>query len=127
MPLNQANLAGNVRRLAGMHLVTMESLAEYVGMSRQAIQGVVGHDPEQRSLPRADTAIKLAEAFGVSLNALYQEPGECLREAAESFDRAPIADFTRTRLEQRVAEKRRAFEMRRTTDPPPTEVEADQT
>jgi hypothetical protein len=31
MALDQANLAGNVRRLAGMHLISMESLAEYVG------------------------------------------------------------------------------------------------
>ncbi len=91
MPLNQGNLAQNVRRLAGMHLASMERLAAYIGVSRQTMQALVAHDPVQRSLPKAETAMKIAEAFGVSLNALYSEPEECLREAVEHFSEAPIA------------------------------------
>jgi DNA-binding XRE family transcriptional regulator len=92
MPLNQGNLAQNVRRLAGMHLASMERLAQFIGISRQTMQSIVAHDPHHRSLPRADTAIRLAEAFGVSLNSLYSEPEECLREAVENFEAAPIRD-----------------------------------
>jgi DNA-binding XRE family transcriptional regulator len=90
MSLKEGNLAQNVRRLAGMHLASMDKLAQYIGISRQTMQAIVAHDPSQRSLPRAETVIKLAEAFGVSLDALYSEPAECLREAAERFDQAPI-------------------------------------
>jgi DNA-binding XRE family transcriptional regulator len=90
MALNQGFLAQNVRRLAGLHLVSMEALAAYVGVSRQTMQSIVAYEPHHRSLPRADTAIKIANAFGVSLNALYSDPIECLREALEKFDQAPI-------------------------------------
>jgi DNA-binding XRE family transcriptional regulator len=75
-----------------MHLASMERLAEFVGISRQTMQSIVAHDPHQRSLPRAETAIRLAEAFDVSLNSLYSEPAQCLREAVENFERAPIRD-----------------------------------
>jgi DNA-binding XRE family transcriptional regulator len=91
VPLNEGNLAPNVRRLAGMHLVSMERLAEYVGVSRPTIQAIVAHDLTRRSRPKAETAIKIANAFGVSLNALYQEPALCLEEAVAHFDEAPIA------------------------------------
>jgi DNA-binding XRE family transcriptional regulator len=90
MVLREGNLAQNVRRLAGMHLASMDKLAQYIGISRQTMQAIVAHDPAQRSLPRAETVIKLAEAFGVSLDALYSEPAECLREAVERFEDAPI-------------------------------------
>jgi DNA-binding XRE family transcriptional regulator len=92
MPLNEGNLAQNVRRLAGMHLASMEKLAAYIGVSRQTMQSIAAHDPALRSMPRADTVIKIAEAFAVSLNALYQEPIECLREALEHFEEAPIRE-----------------------------------
>jgi DNA-binding XRE family transcriptional regulator len=92
MPLDQGYLAQNVRRLAGMHLASMEALASYVAVSRQTMQSIVAHEPHNRSLPRADTAIKIAEAFGVSLNALYSDPIECLREALENFEEAPIRE-----------------------------------
>jgi hypothetical protein len=35
--------------------------------------------------------MKIAEAFGVTLNALYQEPATCLQEAVAHFRDAPIA------------------------------------
>ena len=91
MPLNEGNLAQNVRRLAGMHLVSIEHLAEYVGVSRPTMQAIVAYDLTQRSRPKTETAIKIADAFGVTLNALYQEPGECLQEAVAHFQDAPIA------------------------------------
>jgi DNA-binding XRE family transcriptional regulator len=90
MALNQGNLAQNVRRLAGLHLVNLEQLAAFVGVSRQTMQALVAYETHHRSLPKADTAIRIAEAFGVSLNALYSKPIECLHEAVEYFERAPI-------------------------------------
>jgi DNA-binding XRE family transcriptional regulator len=90
VPLKEGNLAQNIRRLAGMHLASMDKLAQYIEISRQTMQAIVAHDPAQRSLPRAETTIKLAEAFGVSLDALYSEPAQCLREAVEHFEQAPI-------------------------------------
>jgi DNA-binding XRE family transcriptional regulator len=108
MPLEEGNLAQNVRRLAGMHLASMEKLAQYIGISRQTMQAIVAHDPEQRSSPRQDTSIKIAEAFAVSLDALYRDPVECLREALEHFEEAPIREvvdapsssFKRERVKQ---------------------------
>jgi transcriptional regulator with XRE-family HTH domain len=90
MALEEGNLAQNVRRLAGMHLVSLDRLARHIGISRPTMQAIVAHDPAQRSLPRTETVIRLAEAFGVSLDALYSEPVECLREAVERFEVAPI-------------------------------------
>jgi DNA-binding XRE family transcriptional regulator len=91
MALNQGNVAQNVRRLAGLYLVSLEQLAGFVRISRQSMQTMVAHEPHHRSLPKADTAIRIAEAFGVSLNALYSDPVDCLREAVEHFEEAPIA------------------------------------
>jgi DNA-binding XRE family transcriptional regulator len=102
MPLDQANLAENVRRLAGMHLASLETLAEYIGVSRQAMHAMVAYDLSSRSMPRTDTAIKLAEAFAVSLNALYQEPVDCLQEAVGSFNDAPIKQHVKERAHQRL-------------------------
>ena len=90
MPLDQGYLAQNVRRLAGMHLVSMETLARYVGISRPTLQAMVAQDGARRSFPRLDTSLRIAEAFGVSLNALYSEPIECLREALDHLYDAPI-------------------------------------
>jgi DNA-binding XRE family transcriptional regulator len=91
VPLNEGNLAENVRRLAGMHLVSMEGLAKFIRVSRPTIQAIVAYDLTRRSRPKAKTAIKIADAFGVTLNALYQEPVLCLQEAVAHFDEAPIA------------------------------------
>ena len=91
MPVHEGNLAQNVRRLAGLHLASMEKVAEYVGISRPTLQSIVTPDLTIRSRPQAKTALRLAEAFGVTLNALYSEPAECLREALDHFHDAPIA------------------------------------
>jgi DNA-binding XRE family transcriptional regulator len=91
MAVNEGNLAQNVRRLAGMHLVSMERLAEYVGISRPAMQAIVAYDVASRSRPKTETTLKIAEAFGVTLNSLYQDSATCLREAVDHFRDAPIA------------------------------------
>lgn len=51
---------------------------------------MVAQESARRSFPRADTTLRIAEAFGVSLNALYSEPIECLREALDHLYDAPI-------------------------------------
>jgi DNA-binding XRE family transcriptional regulator len=76
---------------AGMHLVSIEGLAEYVGVSRPTMQAIVAYDITQRSRPKTETAIKIADAFGITLNALYQEPSECLQEAIAHFQEASSA------------------------------------
>ena len=89
--MNEGQLAENIRRLAGMHLVSMEKLAEFVGISRPSMQAIVAYDLTTRSKPKMETALKIADAFAVTLNALYQEPQECLQEAIDHFYEAPIA------------------------------------
>jgi transcriptional regulator with XRE-family HTH domain len=68
----------------------METLARYVGISRPTLQAMVAQDTARRSFPRADTTLRIANAFGVSLNALYSEPVECLREGLDHLHDAPI-------------------------------------
>jgi DNA-binding XRE family transcriptional regulator len=94
-----------------MHLVSMERLAEYVGVSRPTMQAIVAYDLTQRSRPKAETAIKIADAFGITLNVLYQEPLACLQEAVTHFREAPIARIVEpppvelTRMERRKGVK----------------------
>jgi|GEM_PF-4576341 len=88
--MNEDQLAENVRRLAGLHLVSMEKLAEFVGISRPSMQAIVAYDLTARSKPKTETAIKIASAFAVTLNALYRPPEECLQEALDHFAEAPI-------------------------------------
>jgi hypothetical protein len=54
------------------------------------MQAIVKDDPSTRSRPKAQTANRIAEEFGVSLNDLYQDPIDCLRAAVEAFESAPI-------------------------------------
>jgi DNA-binding XRE family transcriptional regulator len=89
-PLDADNLAGNVRRLAGMHLVPMERLAEAAGLSRAGLMKLTAYDSAKRSHPKAETAITLATLFGVSLNDLYAPPENALLAAVEAFGDAPI-------------------------------------
>jgi DNA-binding XRE family transcriptional regulator len=75
-----------------MHLASIDRLAQFVGVSRETMQAIIAHDPSRRSMPKAETTIKIADAFAVSLNALYQDPLECLQEAVEHFESAPIRE-----------------------------------
>jgi DNA-binding XRE family transcriptional regulator len=94
--VNQALLAENVRRAAGAHLVSLDGLASYIGLSRPAIMKLVAHKAQGRSLPSATTALKLAEAFAIDVRDLYSDPGDCLRAVAGAFERAPIRDAVET-------------------------------
>jgi DNA-binding XRE family transcriptional regulator len=103
MALEAGLLAENIRRLAGMHLVSLDALAEYVGISRQAMMNMVAHKYEKRSLPRTSTTLALANAFSVPLGALYQEPAECLRHAVENFESAPITSVAHVPVKMPLA------------------------
>ena len=103
------HLAENIRRLSGMHLVSNEELAEYLGLSRQAVQAIVSPNPAKRSKPSLDTYLKLADAFGVDPNTLRQQPVECLREAVEHFEEAPIRDGAVGRFARGVRAQRDAI------------------
>ena len=70
-----------------------EARAEKLVLQRTTT--LIAHDPAQRSVPKADTAVKIAEAFAVPMDALYSPPAECLSEAVANFARAPIADVVK--------------------------------
>jgi transcriptional regulator with XRE-family HTH domain len=89
-PLDADNLAENVRRLAGLHLMSLEQVAEAAGISRAGMMKIVASDPTKRSYPKAETAIKLADLFGVSLNDLYSPPEKVIESASRSFLFAPV-------------------------------------
>jgi transcriptional regulator with XRE-family HTH domain len=76
----------NVRYLAGMHDVHQAQVAAYVGISVQALGNILSG----RSQPRTATARRLAEAFGIGLDDLFAEAGDCVRAGAAAFERAPI-------------------------------------
>jgi hypothetical protein len=71
----------------------MEKLAQYVELSRPSLMKVVALKAEQRSKAKAETAVRLAEPFGIDLSDLYRPPRECLQAVVDAFDRATIASF----------------------------------
>jgi DNA-binding XRE family transcriptional regulator len=95
MPLDQGYLAQNVRRLAGLHLVSLDALAREIGISRQSMTAMVAYDPTRRSVPKAETAIRIAEQFAVPLEALYEEFDVCLQEALERVHEAPVVKIAK--------------------------------
>lgn len=89
--MNPGRLAENVRRAAGAHLVSLDSLAQHVGMTRGGLMKLLADDGRKRTTPKATTAMALAEAFGVDVRDLMEDdPRESLRAVLESFERAPI-------------------------------------
>jgi transcriptional regulator with XRE-family HTH domain len=76
----------NAAHLAGMHGVTQAGLAAYIGRSVQGVWNVV----HGRSEPTHATASAIADAFGITLDALYADTGTCVRAAADVFEQAPI-------------------------------------
>jgi transcriptional regulator with XRE-family HTH domain len=91
--ISEEHFAENLRRLAGMHLLSFERLAAALEMSRPAVMHLVAVAPENRSVPRTATAMRVAELFGVPLDMLYAEPRECLAAAVESFEEAPAREW----------------------------------
>lgn len=89
--LNQGKLAENLRRAAGMHLVSLDALATYVGISRGGIMKIVADSPKGRTIPSGPTMVKLAEAFGVDVRVLLDdETSVVLQHLAEAFEGAPV-------------------------------------
>jgi transcriptional regulator with XRE-family HTH domain len=75
----------NVKRLAGLHLVSHVELAEFVGLSRQGMQNILSG----KSQPSVKTLDRLARAFGIRLDDLLADPKQCLRAAVEVLEDAP--------------------------------------
>lgn len=83
-------MSGNLRAVAGMHLVRQDRLAEALEMSRQAVNNLFGG----KSGTHAETAIKLTRLFGISFEDLYEaDRVTCLRAAVEAYENAPIRAF----------------------------------
>lgn len=81
-----APLGRNLRHLLGMHNVSQQRLARYLGLSPQGLWNIL----HGRSEPRSRTAQGIAAAFGISLDVLFADTGSCLRAAAGVFERAPV-------------------------------------
>ncbi len=99
MPLDQDRAAENIRRMAGMHGVTLEQLADFLGMSRPGLMRLVARDPAKRSHPSPDTAFKIADAFNIDLQSLYSDVEACLWDAIKNYPRAPIRRATGAPME----------------------------
>jgi transcriptional regulator with XRE-family HTH domain len=81
-----ANFGTNLRHLLGMHNVSQQRLARYVGLSPQGLWNIL----HGRSEPRSSTAQRIAAAFGITMDALFADTGSCVRAAAGVFERAPV-------------------------------------
>lgn len=84
-----AQVHENLRRLAGMHLVTQQRLAVALGMSRQGINNLY----KGRSDPSMSTATRIAVLFGIGLDDLYADTGTCLLRALEEWDHAQAREY----------------------------------
>lgn len=81
-----ASLGTNLRHLLGMHNVSQQGLARYLGLSPQGLWNIL----HGRSEPRSRTAQRISAAFGITMDALFADTGSCLRAAAGVFERAPV-------------------------------------
>jgi DNA-binding XRE family transcriptional regulator len=71
-----------------MFLVEQQRLAREAGITRQSMHAIY----TGRSRPSADTTLAIAKAFGISVEALYGEPRECLAAALPHLYDAPITE-----------------------------------
>ena len=81
-----ASFGTNLRHLLGMHNVSQQRLARYLGLSPQGLWNIL----HGRSEPRSRTAQRIAAAFGITMDALFADTGSCVRAAAGVFERAPV-------------------------------------
>jgi transcriptional regulator with XRE-family HTH domain len=88
--MEQDRFAENVRRAAGLHLVSIDALAEHLGMTRPGLMKMLRHSAEGRTMPNSKNAVAIAEAFGVDVRDLMSDPRESLRAVVQAFDEAPI-------------------------------------
>jgi len=79
-------LGTNLKHLSGMHDLSQRALASHLGLSVQGLWNIL----HGRSEPRLRTAERIAVAFAIPLDSLFADTGECMREAARSFERAPV-------------------------------------
>ena len=79
--------------MAGLHDKNLTEIADAIGMSRAGMAKIVDRDASKRSYPKAETAIKLADLFGVTLNDLYADPTEALLAAVARVVDAPIEEY----------------------------------
>ena len=86
------SLGTNLRHLLGMHNVSQQRLARYLGLSPQGLWNIL----HGRSEPRSRTAQGIAAAFGITMDALFADTGSCLRAAAGVFERAPVRALVET-------------------------------
>jgi transcriptional regulator with XRE-family HTH domain len=84
--VEHGRLGRNLRHLLGLHDVSQQDLARYLGLSPQGLWNIL----HGRSEPRSRTAHSLAVAFGVNLDVLFADTGTCVRAAAGVFERAPV-------------------------------------
>jgi transcriptional regulator with XRE-family HTH domain len=84
--VEHGRLGRNLRHLLGLHDVSQQDLARYLGLSPQGLWNIL----HGRSEPRSRTAHALALAFGVNLEVLFADTGTCVRAAAGVFERAPV-------------------------------------
>jgi transcriptional regulator with XRE-family HTH domain len=89
-PVAAPSLGTNVRHLLGMHNVSQQRLARYLGMSPQGLWNIL----HGRSEPRSRTAQGIAAAFGITMDALFADTGSCVRAAAGVFERAPVRSLS---------------------------------
>jgi DNA-binding XRE family transcriptional regulator len=87
---DRGHIGTNLRHLLGMHDLQQGQLAAYVGLSPQGMWNILNG----RSQPRMSTAHALATAFGVRIDDLFTATGDCVRAAADAFDRAPVRTAT---------------------------------
>jgi transcriptional regulator with XRE-family HTH domain len=83
-------LGTNLRHLLGMHNVSQQRLARYLGLSPQGLWNIL----HGRSEPRSRTAQGIAAAFGITMDVLFADTGSCVRAAAGVFERAPVRVLT---------------------------------
>jgi putative transcriptional regulator len=80
------HVSENVRRLAGMLLAEQQKLARHAGVTRQSIHKIM----TGTSRPSTETAMRIAKAFGITVEDLYAEPQDCLAAALPHLYDAPI-------------------------------------
>jgi transcriptional regulator with XRE-family HTH domain len=81
MDRDPRRLGENVRRLAGLHLLSQREIAERIGVTRVTISRICAGS----RLPRRAHLAALAELFAVDVDDLFDDPRACVIAAAAAF------------------------------------------
>jgi DNA-binding XRE family transcriptional regulator len=76
----------NLKRLAGMHLLSQDQVGALAGIGKQSTWQIIAG----KNGPSLKTAMKWADAFGIDVRDLHGPPGDCMRAAALAFDTCPV-------------------------------------